>query len=67
MSATDFINITLKAELEIFTRKLMDSSEKLCNLMEKKIALTDENSLMRVEAMTLENLYLFFKSLNAET
>ncbi|XP_020591721.1 protein NETWORKED 1B-like [Phalaenopsis equestris] len=65
-SATDFTNITLKAELESFTTKLMDLSEKFCNLMKEKNALEEENSLMFIDAMTLENLYLFFKNLNAE-
>ncbi|XP_020698182.1 protein NETWORKED 1A [Dendrobium catenatum] len=66
MSATEFTNIILKAELESFARKLIDSWEKCYNLIEERNALEEENCLMCVDAMTLENLYLFFRNLNAE-
>ncbi|PKA49372.1 hypothetical protein AXF42_Ash014274 [Apostasia shenzhenica] len=62
----DCTNKTLIAEMESLNSQFDELSKELYNLRVEKNALEDENSVMLGEAITLEHLYLFFRSLNAE-
>ncbi|KAG0451128.1 hypothetical protein HPP92_026401 [Vanilla planifolia] len=67
ISGRDLTNQALMAELESLNRKLEDFSKEIRDLKEEKIALEKENSSIISKAMKLEQLYLYFRGLNAES